>query len=162
MKYKLYILVTIMILLTSCNKNQLPDVAEIDLSKDEINSKIALDAPAGWNSFTIGDTIALSIVNTSDNQIIFDPSYGTRVFIFENNNWKETSNKLVSLNDKEIVLEPTKTQPGASGYTAVLPNLISGSKSIKMRIYVIGYVSRNNTKTEEQTGAYIDIVLRPK
>jgi hypothetical protein len=159
MKFRSFFFGVIIIFLTSCN-NQLPDVTSIDIPKDEINSKIILDAPAGWNSFEVGDSIALGIVNTSNEQIIFDPSYGTRIFVYENNTWTETSNKLVRLNDKDIILEPTKTGPDASGYTAVLPNLLDESKNITMRIYVLGYVYRNNTKTDEKTGAFIDIVLR--
>jgi hypothetical protein len=160
MNIKNTILMLFLVSLTACVNNRLPEVDVIEIPVDELNAKISLTAPDGWNNFKIGDAITYTIINISDEKIVFDPNYGARIFVYDEGTWTETSNKLINLNSNDVILEPIKDNPTATGTTSILPKLESQARSLTIRVYVIGYLYKDNIKSDDMTGAFIDVVLR--
>lgn len=153
------LLMLFLLLLMACTPKQLPGVDVIDIPTEELNTKISLSAPEGWNNFKIGGTITLTIINKSDDNMMFDPYYGARVFVYENGTWTEISDQLISLNTENIILEPFKYNSSATGTTSILPKINSKARRLTIRIYIIGYLYKDNIKTDERTSSFIDIVL---
>ena len=154
------ILIVLLASLTACFSNPLPEVDEIQISSEELNNKISLTVPNGWNDFKIGDKVTLSIVNVSEDRIIFDSHYGIRIFMYEKEKWIEIKNQLIRLNTENIILVPNKVDTTATGTITILPKLNSQSNRLTIRVYVVGYLYKDNKKTDEKAGAFIDIVLK--
>jgi hypothetical protein len=160
MKNSVYFL--LLLFLGSCIRSELPEIKVIDLPQDELNSKLIIDTPRGWNDFKLGNTITLTIKNISSDTIIFDPYYGVRVFVFEDRGeWREVDNQLISLTTHDVTLEPVSVDTNAMGTTSILPKISERKNKILVRIFVIGYIYENKEKTDLSTGASIDIVLVP-
>lgn len=150
----------LLVYLTACVSNRLPEVAAIQIPDEELNTRISLTAPDGWDSFKTGDTVTLTIINTSGDKILFDPNYGARIFVFDDDGWIETSNELVSLDIDDVILEPIKDNPASTGTTSIRPKLAIEASNLTVRIYVVGYLYADNVGTDNVTGAFIDVILR--
>jgi hypothetical protein len=162
--YKHKSIFILLLLFVSCSTKPPTDLPDVDISVDDLNTKISLDAPSGWNNFKIDETITLSITNTSESVLVFDPNFGTRVFIYEDNEWKETEDKIKNFYNDDIFIhpgagdsDPTRNMEA----TSVRPELGNLKKTITIRIFIVGNLYENNTKTNKQTGAYIDVLLKP-
>ena len=161
MKLRKIILMLSLISLAACFKKPLPKVDEIEILPEELNNRISLTAPTGWNDFKIGSEVVISIVNVSNDMIIFEPNYGIRIFLYdEEGEWIEVEDQLTDLNTDDIILRPIKIDPTATGTTVIRPKLVSEAKELTLRVYVVGYVYKDHKKTQEKTGAFIDIVLK--
>lgn len=155
----IFILLT---LFTACSSRSATNLPDIDISVDELNTKIILDAPSGWNTFKNGETITLSIINDSESVIVFDGNFGTRVFVYEGEKWVEKEDQIKSFYDDEIVVYPINLDPiGNMESTVIRTEFDNPKKQITMRIFVVGNLYENGIKTEETTGAYIDVILKP-
>src|SRR5215207_2522030 len=104
-------IVILLFLLTSCSAKSAAEIPDVDVSVYDLNTKITLDAPSGWNTFKIGDTITLSITNDSENVVVFDANFGTRVFVYKDKKWKEIEDMIKSFYDNDIVVYPITLDP---------------------------------------------------
>jgi len=152
----------LLILFTSCSSKSATNLPDIDISVNDLNTKIILDAPSGWNTFKNGETVTLSIINDSESVIVFDADFGTRVFVYGGEKWVEKEDQITSFYDDEIIVYPISLDPiGNMESTVIRTELDNPKKQNTMRIFVIGNLYENGIKTEETTGAYIDVILKP-
>jgi hypothetical protein len=154
----------LLLLVTACKaKPTIPADAmpDIGIPPGEMNTKIKLTAPYGWNTFKVGDVVSINVEGISEDQIAFPPDYGARMFIYENNQWKEVAN-FTTYPDGSIVLSPRKGNPFNDGGTALDPILTDMANPVTLRIILIGNIYRDGQITAEKTAAYIDVNLTPK
>jgi hypothetical protein len=154
----------ITLLIASCkDKPSIPAgvMPDIGIPPEEMNTKMHLTVPDGWNTFKIGDHVGLNVEVTSEDQIVFPPDFGARMFIYGNNQWKEVAN-FMTYPDGSIVLSPSNGNPFNDGATDVVPILPDTEKPATLRIILVGDVYRDGQVTSEKTAAYIDVNLTPK
>jgi len=80
--------------------------------------------------------------------------------MYKETGWSEVEDQLIHLNTEDIILKSIKIDAAATGTTIIRPKLTSEVKRLTLRVYVIGYLYKDHKKTEEKTGAFIDIVLK--
>ena len=156
---KLFNLPLIILLLTACKDNiptSMPDIGIVA----ELNQRIELTTPEGWNSFIVGKPITIEIKNTSADSIMFDANYGVRMFVYQTETWKEVSDGLTSYYNDSIVLKQYLGSAEDTGVISVLPKLENRSQKVLLRVFIIGVVISNDNQVRK-VGSYIDIYLRP-
>ena len=122
--------------------------------------ELEVTAPKGWNSFKTNKPISLMIRNASEKPIVFDKDFGTRVFLFVNDQWVEIANKTIYADDQTIVNPDKDFDPMNIVGTFVLPDLPDYSIPSYVRVFVIGHVIENGKQTGK-IASFIDIRLTP-
>jgi hypothetical protein len=135
-------------------------VPDIGLPDSEMNTRIRLQAPDGWNTLKIGDVVGIDVEVISDDQIAFSHDYGAKIFIYEDQEWREIPN-LMKYPDGYLLLTDARGDVFKKGVASVAPVLPKTDKAVLMRIILIGNIYRNGQITTEQTAAYIDLELKP-
>jgi hypothetical protein len=162
--YILLIFLAIMLIPISACDNNTPgstnDMPDIGIPPDEFNKKVKLFAPDGWNTFRIGDSVALEVEVVGDEQIAFAPDYGARLFIYEKNQWLEVAN-FTNYPEGIFILSPANDDYLKLGAIGVKPILPDPNKAVMLRIILVGNIYRDGKITDEVTAAYIDVDLKP-
>lgn len=154
----IFVLCVLVLLLGACeSKPDLPP--EFDFPQEEINTRVKLSAPAGWNTFKIHNRVELLIEVVSDDQIAFD--FDARMFIYKDNQWIEVENVPTTYPEEKQILSPARGDHNKVGMASVYPILPDPAYPVKLRLVVVGNIVRDGQITEEQTAAYIDIELKP-
>jgi len=137
-----------------------PDVGVLE---SELNTRLELVVPDGWNSYTTDDEIGMVINNISDEPILFDHYFGARLFFLQDNQWVETENAMTFMNMDAILLEPNAELDFHKKHPAVVhPALPDLGKKYTLRIYLIGNVCKDGQPTSTKTAVYIDLDLKPQ
>jgi hypothetical protein len=122
-----------------------------------LNQDIQIIVPQAWNTFKLGDTIRLQIVNVSNKTLAFDKNFGSRIFLVEDGQWVEVKNTLISIGEDNILIKPPINNINDTrGYSVKLDTNEKKGRT-EVRIYVFGKPS----DAEKMIGAYIDVVLVP-
>jgi hypothetical protein len=165
MKRKYLELLFTVLLLTACTFSQATKKSE------EIFTSMFPEAPMNsdihfWKpseEFTNGQSMELTLENTSAHEVRFSDENDVSVFVFEDNAWNKVKNTLTYVPaNVERPLRPKA--PDNPGVTAILlnPHLDNlGIAPVNLRVVVIGTVYENERKTDKRTGAYIDVKLNP-
>jgi len=167
MKLRFAYLVSVSLLLflvTACKaKPTIPTDAmpDIGIPAEEMNTKMEITAPDGWNTNKIGDHIGLNVGVISEDQISFPPDYGARMFIFQNGQWNEVAN-FMTYPGGSIVVSPRNGNYLNDEATDVLPILSDVKTPVTLRIILVGSIYRDGKVTAEKTAGYIDVNLTPK
>jgi len=137
------------------------DLYEIlGVSSDEINSKFMLQAPNGWNSFRIGDSIGLVIDLVSKDQISFSYDYGAKIYIYEHDNWIEIEN-IAKYPAGSFIVTPDMSPQDIPG-AVIDPKIQQIDEPITVWIILFGDVINKDGKlTGDKTAASISIQLKP-
>ena len=128
----------------------------------EMNSTVQFLPPQG--EFRSGALINLSIRNTSTYPVVFPDDLNVKIlnFISNDKKWVEIMNEAsyIPSTDLYVMLEPVNS--GLKSYLAVLfiPRF-SSATALDARIVVNGNFYKDNKKTTECVGAYIDIKISP-
>jgi len=137
-------------------------IPDIGIVEDNLNQKIRILAPEGWNEFNTKKPIFLSVDAISQEIIIFNPNH-TKIFIYSDMSWVEISNKMTyEPPDFTYSLDPHEEDfLNRFGDTAVFPDLPDPNKPATVRIFVFGYINKDGVKTDQMVASYIDINLEP-
>jgi hypothetical protein len=126
-----------------------------------MNSDIHFWKPS--EEFTNGQSMGLTLENTSAHEVRFSDENDVSVFVFEDNAWNKVKNTLTYVPaNVERPLRPKA--PDNPGVTAILlnPHLDNAKLApVNVRVVVIGTIYENGRKTDKKTGAYIDVKLNP-
>ena len=121
---------------------------------------LAVTAPAGWNTFKTTEPITLMIINVSDNQIVSNDSFNSRIFILSEDKWVEVNNKVVYANNPFTLESNKEMDPTKIFALFVSPELPDDQQSYEVRIFVFGSMI-NEDKTEVEIVDYVDVQLFP-
>ncbi len=153
--------------LIACNfELTIPRISEgmpdIGIPTEDLNQKLRVLAPKGWNNFKTDDSVVLDVRAISQETIIMSPD-DARAFTYVNGKWLEVPNKGTGYPyDFTYVLDPSyKDDPTYSGTVVFLPSFQDSGQSAMLRIFVFGYVSENGVKTDRIVASYIDVELKP-
>jgi len=108
-------------------------------------------------------TIVLLIENHSDEQVWFlAPRYGVRAFTYSASSaqWIELEDRWRSTSESEDILVPKGEGPNWVAVVSVHPSTPAGSADEAVRVVVTGEVYRDDQRTGEQVGAYLDVSLK--
>lgn len=133
---------------------------EIGIPANEMNTKIRISAPEGWNTYKTNDDISLDIKIISEEEIAFPSNYGARLFTRRNHEWIEIAN-LTHYPEGIFLLVPYDNKPFNIGATSVFPILSDPSEPITIRIILVGNVFKDGQVTDEVTAGYVDVDLKP-
>ena len=163
----LIVSVFLVVFLVACGstpgEQELPkDNPDIGIPESEINQKIKILAPEGWNKFNTKKSIALSVEAISQEMITFNPN-DTRIFIYSDTSWVEVDNKMTyEPSDFTYLLDPyEKDFLSRFGFTTVFPDFPDSSKPVTVRIFVFGYINKDGMVTDQKVASYIDLNLEP-
>jgi hypothetical protein len=153
--------------ITACHprstQSELLQLPNIGISVDEMNKRITMRAPVEINSFKTNSVVMLEIKliskGTKDG-IAFDPDYGTRLFTKIDGQWEEIKNSMIYPGNGYFYLSPSGGGI-QSNLHAVTPELSDKGKTMNVWIFVIGHIMINDQVTNEKTGAYIEVELKP-
>jgi hypothetical protein len=163
--HRISILSIITLVLSSCDladHSAQPSVPTPNIGIDvQVDKYLEITAPSGWNTFQTDDAIALEIRNVSESQITFTPDLRERIFVLTDKGWMEVKDKLISLNENTITLDPTKNNdPLKARAVIVRPELPDYSVPYDVRIFVVGNLIENG-EGSTQVASYIDLRLNP-
>jgi hypothetical protein len=142
------------------DRTELAPMPDVGIPVVEMNTRIHLQAPDGWNSFKIGDVVGIDVEVISDDQIAFSHDYGAKIFIYEDQEWREIPN-FMKYPEGNMILTQANGNYFKHGGVELDPIFPDGSKSVVIRVILIGNIYRNGQITNEQTAAFIDLKLKP-
>ncbi len=135
---------------------------EIGIPIETLNNDFKLYAPKGWNTFRIGESVEILIEVVSEDPVIFENNFGVRLFIYTDDQWSEVANLMkYDRLKKEFIVYPVSGNALNTSSTGIVPKLPDNKKATMVRIFLFGNIYRNGAKTDEKTGAYIDLLLKP-
>jgi hypothetical protein len=147
------------ILLPGCkSKAILPPMPDMGIQEEEINSRILLEAPEGWNTLKSGDIIGLTVSVISDDQIAYKEDE-IIILLLKEGEWVEIPNQMKYPPGINILSQTNN--PFEIGATGVAPILPVVDEKFTLRIVLIGYIYRGGQLTNDRTAAYIDVELSP-
>jgi hypothetical protein len=159
---RLGILILVAILITSCSPNKDGTKTTIigleGIQASEINKRIHITAPQGYNNFKINDLIGLVIQNYSNQQVRF-VSKDIHLFIKVGDEWEETENNFFET--RPFIVVGAKSPDNYEPVVVIAPVLTNQGSPINLRVVIIAIVYRNEKPTSIKTGAYIDLTLYP-
>ena len=156
----------ISLLLVSCgtpaNESIQPSgMPSIDFPTNNLNQKLVVSAPVGWNNVNEDGTFGLMINNNSDQDISFKSDFGAKIFYFHNGDWIETQNKIV-YSDEDVIVMPNKENEAQKiGSTFMGVNLEDIPTPTTIRVFVFGTIYTDGGSTSEDVGAYTDLIISP-
>jgi hypothetical protein len=155
------LLISFNLLLASCKSPpSASDMPELGIPVEEINTKVRISAPAGWNTFKTDDMVVLVVEVISEDPVVFPNDYGAQLFLWNKGQWVEIDDDVINP-EGEIIVSPVNNDPHNLGSAGVGPVLPDPDKPAWVRIILIGNVYRNNEATNERVAAYIDVHLTP-
>ena len=163
-RFELLICFSILVLTGSgCNsKAPLPDnnIPDIGIRPEQMNTKVRLAAPEGWNTFKIDDEVILTLELVTEDQVVFPSGYGARLFIYQNDHWLEINNDMKYPKGEILVQHHDRNDPviESAGLAPLLPD---PNKPVTVRMILIGHIYRGGKVTSEKTASYIDVRLKP-
>jgi hypothetical protein len=130
---------------------------------EDTNNSIRLFVPLNIKYYKLGTDVDLIIENLSDEIIVFPPNYDVRIFRYSEGEkqWIEVEDIIESPSEPLIGLAPHGSDDPYSSIVVFHPKLKNLGSPIPIRVTVTGKVGRYDVITDEQVGAYIDIVLYP-
>lgn len=157
-------IIAIMVLSRACTNSSVSDVPEPDIgvSSENMNKHFYIIAPSGWNTFRVGDDVAVTITVTSEKTIAFPINHGVRLFVLQADKWNEVSN-LMSYPPQGAynIVSPEDGSNSPQGTEVVVPDLQDTGEPQLLRIYLLGYIFEDGKVTDEKVASYIDIQLKP-
>lgn len=163
-RYYTYVLALGLFLIhaSACTSKSLPaDGPDIGIPAEEINTKVVLSAPDGWNTFIIGNDVGIAVKVISKDQVAFSNDYGAQMFLYQNKEWVEIPN-FARYPEGSIILSPADNDPYKLGNALVFPILPDENQPATIRIFLVGHIYRDGQITNDLAGASIDVVLSPK
>jgi hypothetical protein len=145
-------------------KSVAPPMPDVGVSPQEMNKRFTVQAPRGINTFRTKDIVQLAIKlipNDPQDQLAFQYNLGARLFIEQKDQWVEIKNAVNYRQDTgKIILSPSDPWGNSNGafFKPALPDV---TKTTVVRFILIGNIIKNGDVTEEKTGAYIDVTLKP-
>lgn len=171
MKLSLFRQLTILIFLammTSCSIHSIPDneMPELGFPVEEANRDLELYSFTGYdNSYKNSDILTLLIKVKSDYPIHFPMDYGTRIFIYKEEQWLEIQNNMVYPTVEqyggENILPPSEDNILKEDLYAAAPYYSDLEKATPARLIVVGNIIENEKTTDELSVGYFDFVLYP-
>lgn len=147
-------------ILVGCNLYETDlSLPEVGIPNNKLNEELYLTAPNGWNTFKTSDMIAVEVTVKSNNTIVFQPDFGARIFLLDDNNWVELEDN--AHHPHGPIYLSSKSGFGDLNVVLLQPNPLDSSKQVKLRIYIIGNVFLDGQITDELVGSYVDINLTP-
>lgn len=133
----------------------------VDLPLKDMNQELQLSAPPQINTFKMGDSVRLVLLNFSDTSVVLPQGYGVHIFQKVNDKWVIVENRM-GYPSGEIEVLPKSGGPFREVLVVVHPIAFS-DQPVTIRIVVVGndYFIESG-KTGEQRGAFIDVTLEPK
>lgn len=129
----------------------------------ELNNSLDISVIGGDDTFSLGSSIHISIVNHSTNYLTLSEDSFTRLFIYRNMEWVEVENELTYSGTVE--LSPYGTLLLDTHGSVIQPSLekdmIAANKKVPLRILVIGEITKNDPLTGNLVGDYVDVYLTP-
>ncbi len=151
-----------LILAASCAPRAQPvGMPPIDFPVEALNEQVRLAAPAGWNSFEVNSPVGLVVEVVGPEAVIFPPDYGIRAFRYDGEEWVEVEQVPTTYAHGDVIVPPSGGDPLVTGATEIFPILPDTDKPLLLRIFVFGRVYREGEATDEEVGAYLDVVLKP-
>lgn len=152
----------IILLIPSCHTVQiLSKFPGYEIDQSNINSQIVIYAPDGWNTFTIGEPISFAVDVMCDDPIIFSRNYNIAAYQKKEYIWVELDNVPETRNDGEVLLYPHSESPFNNGAASIIPIIEDQTKPVKLRVVVVGRIYKDEKKTAQLVGAYLDVWLYP-
>jgi hypothetical protein len=159
---KCLLLATLLSYLVACAGLERPvGTPPVDVPAEALNTDIRVFALDGWNTFRIDDPLTLSVEVMGDDEIVFPPDFGVKMFLYDAGDWVEIEGVATEYSGGAFVLSPSNGNPLLVGDTTVFPILPDPDKPATLRIFVTGHFYRHGKATDERVGAYVDLVLKP-
>ena len=145
----------ISILINSRNQNEL---REFGFSNKEMNKALRIYAPPELNSFDSGSLVLLFAVNTSDEPVVFQKDYETKVFRKIGKSWELIQNKM-GYPEGDVTALPKDQQFAGGIFIGVVP-FVREDEFADLRIFLTGTKIGSDVQ-EEEVSANIEITLHP-
>ncbi len=128
-----------------------------------INTTLRFNKPdTTYNSFKIGDSVELDLINNSNDTIILNSGYGLEIYYFNENinDWVKVSNKTTYLFDtSHPSVPPNKPDDFHFLSISINPMLDRYFAQVTIRVVVKGQIIQSDPSKDEAVGAYIDVPL---
>lgn len=162
MKVRPVLLLATLVLVAACAGEQPPTgMPPVDIPLEVLNTEVRVFYLEGWNTFRIDDPVALSVEVVGDEQVIFPPDFGVRMFLYSEGMWVEIEGVPTEYRGGSFVLSPSHGDPFEVGDTSVFPIVPDKGTPALLRVFVTGHVYRDGKATDERVGAFVDLTLNP-
>jgi hypothetical protein len=160
-RYIWLLLISSIFLMSGCNqRTEIIPMPDFGVPSEEMNTKIHLEVPEGWNTYKIGEAIEINVEVIAKEKIAFEYDYDAKIFVLEDKEWVEVPN-LMEYPEGTLILPPSNGEPNLQGSASVDPVLPKFDHQVTIRIVLMGNIYRNEQVTNERVASYVDVVLKP-
>jgi hypothetical protein len=161
MHKKRFFVLLILLLLSACQNSQKEEAFRAKYQDISMNTDLRFWKPS--DKFIIGESIVLELENLSSDKIVFSHENDVKALAFKSGKWIELNNSAIYyLPSGERQISPKGPDiPGVISIPLVPQLHSNGSRAVTIRVVVIGSIYKEDKKTEDKTGAYIDVRLEP-
>ena len=112
--------------------------------------------------FRIGEPVSLDLENISLDEIGIPIQNGQFALVYYGNEWIKLNNTAIYIppNGERHIFPKGLDDPGVISID-LDPQLDTNDKSTYIRVLVVGFIYKNGQETNQKTGAYIDIDMKP-
>jgi hypothetical protein len=156
-------LILLLILTSSCGAaNIQKDIGfpDIGIPAEELNTRVVLTAPDGWNTFNTEDAVSFLIEIKGSDPVSFSYSTGVKLFFRQGDQWIEVENT-GEFPQNVWTVEPANGDRRNLGSLIVWPELPDDSKEARLLVILIGNMDKGESSANEQTAGYIILHLNP-
>lgn len=130
----------------------------------DMNQSLVLYVDSEQTRFRSGSEIRLITQNKSSKFIYFAEDTSITLLMLREDNWIEVKNEITHTGS--ITLSPEGTPLLDLRYTYIKPILEqdlanNSQKDLPLRIVMIGEIVKNDVRTGESVGAYVDVYVSP-
>jgi hypothetical protein len=152
----------LLLVLLSCKSSlpeSMPELGE-NIESSKLNTNIQIKTPKECNTFKPGKGVCLQIENLTDKIWKFNVYKDILIFRFENHEWKKISDNTIHIGTTEFMLDSKGQFPLDKYLIGVLPD-VAPDQPVELRIFIIAHPQNQGEFIQDNTGAFIDVVLKP-
>jgi len=161
MRRKNTFVLIIFLLFSACQNSQKEVAFHAKYQDTPMNVELQFWKPT--DKFFVGESLSLDLENFSTDKIVFSFENDVTILTFKNGEWVEINNdaQYYPPNPYRQISPKGPESPGVIGI-GLSPQISNNTRSpVEVRVVVVGYLYRGDEKTNDKTGAYVDIRLEP-
>ena len=161
MRRKSTLILLILLFFSACQNSQKEKAFRAKYQDVPMNVELQFWKPT--EKFVFGELFSLELENFSTEKIVFSFDHDVTILTFERGEWIEILNNAIYF-PPDIDSQISPKGPDLPGVISIgLSPQINRNTSapVEIRIVVVGYFYRNDEKTDDKIGAYIDVRLEP-
>lgn len=158
----LLIIAFLLLILSSCKGEDasLEYIPEVSLPIQEMNQDLHLILDPAYNSFEMGDPVAMIVYNSSKHPVTLGSDFGLHIYKKVDDQWISVFEGPEGIDFNYWILA-NGSEDQLQEFMTVIPEIYS-QDPVEIRFVIVGNFVRRSGELGKEVGTYADFTLSPK